>query len=174
MPCGRLSWLLVRFWAHVNIVLMMMMMMVYSPAAHTVTHSWERLTNDSAWLQLSPSSLCHVTTKGSCSKNKQCASVSKHAICHLHAVKGRWCPAAGKVNEVLACHRLSGIDSWHATDVFRQQFGFRPTGSTTCALTCLLHHVTRMLERCSYVRCIMIDFSKAFDRGLITQYCFVN
>ena len=39
------------------------------------------------------------------------------------------------------------------------QFGFRPTGSTTCALTCLLHHVTRMFERFSYVRCIMIDFS---------------
>jgi len=28
----------------------------------------------------------------------------------------------------------------------------------------LLHHVTIMLERCSYVRCLMIDFSKAFDR----------
>jgi len=44
------------------------------------------------------------------------------------------------------------------------QFGFHPTDSTTCALTCLLHHVTNMLERCSYVRCLMIDFSKAFDR----------
>ena len=44
------------------------------------------------------------------------------------------------------------------------QFGFRPTGSTTCALISLLHHVTIMLERCSYVRCLMIDFSKAFDR----------
>ena len=41
------------------------------------------------------------------------------------------------------------------------QFGFRPTGSTTCALISLLHHVTIMLERCSYVRCLMIDFSKA-------------
>jgi len=45
------------------------------------------------------------------------------------------------------------------------QFGVSPTdGSTTCALICLLYHVTRMLERCSYVRCIMIDFSKALDR----------
>jgi len=43
------------------------------------------------------------------------------------------------------------------------QFGFRTTGSTTCALICLLHHVTAMLERCSYVRCLLIDFSKAFD-----------
>ena len=32
------------------------------------------------------------------------------------------------------------------------------------ALTLLLHHVTATLERCSYVRCLMIDFSKAFDR----------
>ena len=37
-------------------------------------------------------------------------------------------------------------------------------GSTVCALTLLLHHVTATLERCSYVRCLMIDFSKAFDR----------
>jgi len=44
------------------------------------------------------------------------------------------------------------------------QFGFRPTGSTTCALISLLHHVTIMLERGSYVRCLMIDFNKAFDR----------
>ena len=42
------------------------------------------------------------------------------------------------------------------------QYGFCLTGSTTCALTCLLHHVANMLERCSYVRCLMIDFSKAF------------
>ena len=44
------------------------------------------------------------------------------------------------------------------------QFVFRPTGSTVCALTFLLHHVTATLERCSYVRCLMIDISKAFDR----------
>ena len=43
------------------------------------------------------------------------------------------------------------------------QFGFRKTSSTTCALTYLLHHVTFMLERCTYIRCLMIDFSKAFD-----------
>jgi len=43
------------------------------------------------------------------------------------------------------------------------QFGFRPSSSTTCALTSLLHHVTVMLERCFYVRCLLIDFNKAFD-----------
>jgi hypothetical protein len=44
------------------------------------------------------------------------------------------------------------------------QFAFRPTGSTTCALTYLVHHVTVLLERCPYVRCLMVDFAKAFDR----------
>jgi hypothetical protein len=43
------------------------------------------------------------------------------------------------------------------------QFGFRPTGSTTCALVYFMHHVTRMLETNSFVRCLLIDFSKAFD-----------
>lgn len=44
------------------------------------------------------------------------------------------------------------------------QFAFRPTGSTTCALVYFMHHVTRLLESNNYVRCLMIDFSKAFDR----------
>ena len=46
------------------------------------------------------------------------------------------------------------------------QFAYRPTDSTTCALnlTYPMHCVTGLLERCSYVRCLMIDFSKAFDR----------
>jgi Reverse transcriptase (RNA-dependent DNA polymerase) len=43
------------------------------------------------------------------------------------------------------------------------QFGFRPTGSTTCALFYLTHHVTEMLETNSYVRCLCVDFFKAFD-----------
>ena len=43
------------------------------------------------------------------------------------------------------------------------QFGFRPSGSTQCALTNMIHHVTTMLENCDFVRCLMIDFSRAFD-----------
>ena len=45
------------------------------------------------------------------------------------------------------------------------QFGFRSTGSTTCALVYFMHHVglTRMLETNAFVRCLLIDFSKAFD-----------
>ena len=43
------------------------------------------------------------------------------------------------------------------------QFAFRPTGSTTVALTFGFHHITRMLEINQFVRCFLIDFSKAFD-----------
>jgi hypothetical protein len=50
------------------------------------------------------------------------------------------------------------------THLIADQFAFRTTGSTTCALAYLMHHVTAMLERCLYVRCLMVDFSKAFDR----------
>jgi len=48
-------------------------------------------------------------------------------------------------------------------DVVIDQFTFKPTGSTTCALVCLQHHVTRLLESNAYVRCLSVDFSKAFD-----------
>jgi len=48
-------------------------------------------------------------------------------------------------------------------DIIQDQFAFRPTGSTTAALVSLFHHVTRLLESNDYVRCLCIDFSKAFD-----------
>ena len=48
------------------------------------------------------------------------------------------------------------------TAAIQDQFAFRPTGSTTCSLVSLLH-VTLMLETNRYVRCLVIDFSKAFD-----------
>jgi len=47
--------------------------------------------------------------------------------------------------------------------VIADQFAFNPTGSTTCALTFFMHHVTTLLGDNSYVRCLLIDFSKAFD-----------
>ena len=44
------------------------------------------------------------------------------------------------------------------------QFAFKPTGSTTAALVELLHLVHTMFDQGNdYVRCILIDFSKAFD-----------
>jgi len=49
------------------------------------------------------------------------------------------------------------------------QFAFRPTGSTTCVLV-FLYHVTRLLETNSYVRCLLIDFSRVFevvDHGIL-------
>ena len=49
------------------------------------------------------------------------------------------------------------------SNLLLDQFAFKPSGSTTCALTYLLHNVTKMLENNSYVRCLTIDFSKAFD-----------
>ena len=48
-------------------------------------------------------------------------------------------------------------------ETIADQYAFKPTGSTTCALVHILHKVTQHLENCSYVRCLMIDFSKAFD-----------
>jgi len=38
----------------------------------------------------------------------------------------------------------------------KDQFAFHPTGSTTCALINLLHHISRMLV-------VIVDFIKAFD-----------
>jgi len=63
-------------------------------------------------------------------------------------------------------------------DLISDQFAFRPTESTSCALVYFMHHdVTRMhagilhmnlfracmLETNSYVRCLHVDVSKAFD-----------
>jgi len=43
------------------------------------------------------------------------------------------------------------------------QYAYKNTGSTTAALVHFVHRVTKMLEQNAYVRCLMIDFSKAFD-----------
>jgi len=57
------------------------------------------------------------------------------------------------------------------SDFLSDQFAFRPTGSTSCALVYFIHHVTRMLETNSYVRCLFVDFSKAFD---VVDYVVLN
>ena len=59
--------------------------------------------------------------------------------------------------------------------VIADQFAFKPTGSTTCALIFFMCHVTRLLEDISYVRCLLIDFSKAFDvvdHGILVSKAF--
>ena len=43
------------------------------------------------------------------------------------------------------------------------QFAYKPSGSTTSALIAINHYVTHLLESHSYVRCVLLDFSKAFD-----------
>ena len=47
--------------------------------------------------------------------------------------------------------------------LLKDQYAFRPTGSTCCAMVDFIHHCTLMLENNSYIRCLFIDFSKAFD-----------
>ena len=48
-------------------------------------------------------------------------------------------------------------------DDVADQFSFRPTGSTTAVFIYILHHVTLLLETNEYVRCLLVDFSKAID-----------
>ena len=48
------------------------------------------------------------------------------------------------------------------------QYGFRPTGSTACALT---DHVTATLEHCEYVPCLLIDFQQHLMSLNIQYYC---
>ena len=43
------------------------------------------------------------------------------------------------------------------------QYAYKPTGNTTCAVIDITHTVGKLLETNRYVRCIMLDFSKAFD-----------
>ena len=43
------------------------------------------------------------------------------------------------------------------------QFGFKPTGSVTAALVDITYTISIMLKTNKYVRCLLIDFSKAFD-----------
>ena len=48
-------------------------------------------------------------------------------------------------------------------NMLRDQFAYRRTGSTTCALIKTLDFITGALENNSRVNCIFLDFSKAFD-----------
>jgi Reverse transcriptase (RNA-dependent DNA polymerase) len=54
------------------------------------------------------------------------------------------------------CSALAEID-------LNDQFAFRLTGSTNCALIYCFDCVAKMLETNSYMRCLFVDFSKAFD-----------
>jgi len=47
--------------------------------------------------------------------------------------------------------------------LFLDQYAFKPTGSCTAALVHFTHYASLMLESNHFVRCLMINFSKAFD-----------
>ena len=49
------------------------------------------------------------------------------------------------------------------TNEILDQYGLKPSGSTTAALVDLTHKISDMLEDNKYVRLLLIDFSKAFD-----------
>ena len=49
------------------------------------------------------------------------------------------------------------------TNEILDQYGFKLSGSTTAALVDLTHNIFDMLEDNKYVRCLLIDFSKAYD-----------
>ena len=49
---------------------------------------------------------------------------------------------------------LSRITEKIPVELLSDQYGFRPTGSTTAALVHLFHSITKMLESCSYVRAV--------------------
>jgi len=48
------------------------------------------------------------------------------------------------------------------SDQILDPYAYKPTGSTTSALIATIHHISCLLES-SYIRCIFIDYSKAFD-----------
>ena len=50
-----------------------------------------------------------------------------------------------------------------SSSVIADQFAFKPTGSTDAARASMMHNVTYLLKTNNYVRCLMVDFSKAFD-----------
>jgi hypothetical protein len=45
----------------------------------------------------------------------------------------------------------------------QDQYAFKATGSTNCALTKFIDYVTSRLEYNDYVRSLLVDFSKEFD-----------
>lgn len=48
-------------------------------------------------------------------------------------------------------------------EALSDQYAYKQTGSTNCALIKCFDYVTSSLEQNDYVRCLLVDFSKAFD-----------
>ena len=50
-----------------------------------------------------------------------------------------------------------------ACENLTDQYAYKATGSTTCVIINITDTVGRMLENNRYVRCLLLEFSKAFD-----------
>ena len=50
-----------------------------------------------------------------------------------------------------------------SSDLFHDQFYFRPMGSTTAAIIAITTEIVSLLVTDNYVRLISFDYSKAFD-----------
>ena len=48
-------------------------------------------------------------------------------------------------------------------DLIADQFAYHATGSTTSALIAWIHPITQKLESCTYVRCLLVNYSKVFN-----------
>ena len=49
------------------------------------------------------------------------------------------------------------------SSVVADQYAFKPSGSTDAVLISMMHSITYLLETNNYIRCLTVDFSKAFD-----------
>ena len=49
------------------------------------------------------------------------------------------------------------------SELFHDQYAYKLTGSTTCASVDFTYRIHTLLENNCYVRCTLIDYSKAFD-----------
>ena len=58
------------------------------------------------------------------------------------------------------------------TEELFNQYGFKKTGSTTAAMIDITHKISMLLETNKFVRCLLINFSKAFDS--VDHIIFIN
>jgi hypothetical protein len=70
-------------------------------------------------------------------------------------------PILSRVAEKLFVHKW--IKPALPAEALRDQFAYQQTGSTNCALIKCFDYVTCSLEQNDYMRCLLVDFSKAFD-----------
>lgn len=100
-----------------------------------------------------------------------------HSVCHYHAcpqnIVSPFLPSDFRPKSVTptasrAFEKYVVVRWLSSSDLIADQFAFRPLGGTTWALVYFMHHVISMLEHyesvSDYVRCLLVDFSKAFDR----------